>query len=322
MPTAIVSEKISKVLSALDATDRLLIAFWALLSLLSLSLHARVAFWHWCILANIAAALLLCLIARAAGAHRSQALHGIHHWSAYPLVLFTFKQVYFLIRPLHHGKDYDALLAAIDHALFGLHPTQWLARMANPYVTELLQIAYTLFYVWFLVLGIELYRKRRFASFRFTIVYGFLISYVGYLLLPAVGPRFTLHDFARINTELPGVLFTPALRVFVNFFESIQPGMTGAAALASAQRDVFPSGHTMMMLLMMVFACREKLQTRGAVWITGSLLIFATVYLRYHYVVDILAGALLALLCLYTAPGLQRWIQPRKPEACAGDRAP
>jgi membrane-associated phospholipid phosphatase len=37
----------------------------------------------------------------------------------------------------------------------------------------------------------------------------------------------------------------------------------------------------------------------------AGLMILSTLYLRYHYVVDILAGVLLAALCLLLAPLLQ-----------------
>jgi membrane-associated phospholipid phosphatase len=303
-------EKIRKIFITLDATDRLLIAFWGLLSFAFLLLCNRSSLWLLSIPVNLAASLIVWLIAYSAHSHKSKVLQVIHHWAAYPLLIFSYKQVYFLIRLLHKGKDYDSLLISIDHWLFGIHPTQWIAGFANPYMTELLQIAYSLFFVLFIVVGCALYRKHRFANFRFTVVYGFLVSYIAYFFLPAVGPRFTLHDFSNINTDLPGLFFTPALRWFVNIFESIPPGVTNSAALIKAQRDVFPSGHTMMMLIMMVFVCREKLKIRNFVLIAGFLLILATVYLRYHYVIDLIAGIFLAALCLYTADGLRNRIKP------------
>jgi membrane-associated phospholipid phosphatase len=48
--------------------------------------------------------------------------------------------------------------------------------------------------------------------------------------------------------------------------------------------------------------------------VTGMLLIFATVYLRYHYFVDIVAGVLLALLCLLTANKIYTLFENRKQE--------
>ncbi len=303
MPTAITSRYVPKLLTLLNSTDRLLIAFWCLLSLVSIVLHSRIPVWRLIILANLAACVLLCLMAFIARSSGSKMPGYIYDWAAFPLVVFTYKQLYFMIRPLHKGRDYDQLLLALDRLLLGINPTEWLAGFANPYMTEVLQIAYSLFYVFFIVVGLELYLKKdqgRFKYFRFTVVYGFFISYVGYFFLPAVGPRFTLHDFSRIDIELPGLLLTPGLRWFINIWESIQSGVSNSIAVVNAQRDVFPSGHTMMTLITIVFAYRYKLKVRHYILGAGILLIIATVYLRYHYFIDVLAGAFLAFLCLLT----------------------
>ena len=99
-----------------------------------------------------------------------------------------------------------------------LNPTR-LTHFAHPVLTEVLQVAYTIFYLLFLAAGLELYRRKDRAVFHFymfTCVYGFYLSYLGYFTLPAVGPRFTLHDFGMLDQELPGLWLTPYLRWFVN----------------------------------------------------------------------------------------------------------
>jgi membrane-associated phospholipid phosphatase len=304
MPAKTFANKIQTLLISLHSTDRLLIVFWGLLSLVCLILHERIPDWGMIVTASVAAIAVACLLAYASRATGSRALECVHDWAAFAMVVFTYKQIYFMIGPIHHGRDYDNLLMAIDRALFRVNPTQWLAGFSNPLLTEVLQIAYSLFYVFFIAVGLELYLKRdllQFRWFRFTVVYGFLLSYVGYFFLPAAGPRFTLHDFSRIETELPGLFFTPALRWFVNYWESIPSGASNVVALACAQRDVFPSGHTMMTLVAIILAYRFRLKVRPYVLGMGILLMTATVYLRYHYVIDVVAGALLVILCLLPA---------------------
>lgn len=303
-----------RTIGRLDSTDLLLVIFWGFLVLLAAALHDRVPQWWIIVAANVAAGALVYVLARL-----STAVRWLHDWAAFVLVLFTYKQVYYLIGPVHRGRDYDQLLMELDRALLGVNPTEWLARLASPGLTELLQIAYSLFYAIFIVIGIELYRREGrigFDRFRFTIVYGFLLSYAGYFLLPATGPRFTLHDFASIDAELPGVAVTSALRAFVNFFESIPAGASSGIALVSAQRDVFPSGHTMMTIVAVALAYREGLTVRKGMLVLGLLLVFATVYLRYHYVVDLIAGGVLALFCLMTSRKLLRLLDriTRAPE--------
>jgi membrane-associated phospholipid phosphatase len=316
VPTSTVSHKSRKLFISLHSTDRLLIAFWCLLSLVSLILHARIPEWRLIVLGSIATAAVVCALAYAAGSADSRVLRWIRDWAAFAMIVFTYKQIYFMIRPIHQGRDYDQLLIAVDRALFGVNPTEWLAGFSNPCLTEVLQIAYSLFYVFFVAVGLELYLQKdllQFQRFKFTIVYGFFISYVGYFFLPAVGPRFILHDFSRIDIELPGLLLTPFLRWFVNIWESIPPGVSNVAALACAQRDVLPSGHTMMTLIVMVLAYKFRLKLRHYVFGMGILLIFATVYLRYHYVIDVIAGAFLVLPCLLTADKVRALFRGHSP---------
>jgi membrane-associated phospholipid phosphatase len=62
----------------------------------------------------------------------------------------------------------------------------------------------------------------------------------------------------------------------------------------------------MMTLVLMYLSLRLRIRLRGFIIVTGSLLIMATVYERYHYVVDLLGGAVFMLLCVLTAPLLYR----------------
>jgi membrane-associated phospholipid phosphatase len=287
--------------------DKLFIGFWGLLAILSLIFHARVPIWPSILITGLIASFVVFLIARWDDQARSQISRVFHHWAPFALVVFTYKQIYFLIPAIRLGQDYDGLLIAIDRWLFHVNPTQWLAQCSNPVLTEILQLCYSSFYLLFIAAGLELYLKNRLRELRFftlTNVYGFFLSYIAYFIFPAIGPRFTLHDFSRIDTDLPGVFFTPALRWFVNVFEAIQRGMTNSAAMASAQRDVFPSGHTMMTILVIAMAWRLGLKVRPWILAIGILLIFATVYLRYHYVIDVIAGAVLAVPCLLTSKKL------------------
>ena len=296
----------------LHSTDVVIIAFGLLLSLVNAIFSSRIPHWWLMILINCGVSIAVCWLAYGRHTTGSRLLAIVHDWYVAPLVFLTFKELYFMIKPIHFGSDYDQLLIAIDRWMFGVDPTHWLMQIANPYLTELLQIAYTSFYFLFLVLGYELHRRRdpnAFHFFMFTCVYGFFISYAGYFFLPAVGPRFTLHDFSTLNTELPGVFLSRYLRWFVNTGGSAPMGVPNEVAIAGTQRDVFPSGHTMMTLVLMNLSSRFKLKVRYGIYVTGTLLIVATVYQRYHYVIDLIAGAVCMMICVFTAPKLYEYIK-------------
>jgi membrane-associated phospholipid phosphatase len=195
------------------------------------------------------------------------------------------------IRP----RLYDDILIRIDYALFGAHPTVWMERINNPLLTGLLQVAYISYYVMPISLVLSLYFKENMNAFNsaaFAILLCFYLSYIGYLLVPAVGPRFTLGHVQTADLSAgPATLW-------------IRQTLDG---LEHNKTDAFPSGHTAVALVTLVYAWkyREKVLS----WILAPAvlaLIISTVYLRYHYVVDVIAGVLLAALTVLIAPKTYR----------------
>ncbi|HXG01002.1 MAG TPA: phosphatase PAP2 family protein [Bacteroidota bacterium] len=299
--------RVQTVTKYLHSADLLFIGFNLILSSINVVFAHRIPYWWLIVLSNFAGSGFICLLAYFRHTTGWKPLRLLHDWYVPIATFFTFKALYFMIKPIHQGRDYDDVLIAIDRWLFGVNPTVWIMQFANPWLTEILQIAYTLFYFLFLILGYEFYQRRKldlFHYFMFTCVYGFFLSYLGYFFLPAVGPRFTLHDFSTLDQELPGVFLTEYLRWFVNAGGSIPTGVPNEVAISLAQRDVFPSGHTMMTIVLMYLSRKHRAKCRWFMYITGTLLIIATVYHRYHYVIDLVAGAAFAWLCIATSARL------------------
>jgi membrane-associated phospholipid phosphatase len=59
----------------------------------------------------------------------------------------------------------------------------------------------------------------------------------------------------------------------------------------------------------MYLSARWKVRARYIVYVVGTLLILATVYQRYHYVVDLFAGFCFAMVCIGTAWPLYSFIK-------------
>ncbi|MBI5216848.1 MAG: phosphatase PAP2 family protein [Ignavibacteriae bacterium] len=295
---------ISRFIEPLRPVDALVIFFAIFLSVLDV-FFVPFETASWLIAANIVASIVIVAFSSYRAHHPS--ISWLHDWYPVPIIFFTFKEIHVIIQSIAR-PDIDVALIEIDRWMFGGDPTVFLAQFIHPALTEILQIAYTSFYFIMLTLGIELYMRKDFKKFTFstfTMSYGFYLSYIGYLLFPGVGPRFTLHDFYLLDTELSGLWLTQITRDIINAGESIPPGISDA--FKHAQRDVFPSGHTQMTLIVLYFANKYKLKSRYVLYFFGSLLIVATVYLRYHYVIDLLAGALFMLFTVWTAPKIARW---------------
>ena len=296
-----------KLISILAPVDVVSILFMLFLIGLNLVFFGRVASWLEIIVINLLVIAAIFVLAYWAETKKTKLLIGLHRFYSYAFVLFVFKEIYLMVRPIH-PVDYDGLFISIDHWLFGVNPTQWAAQFAHPVLTEIFQIAYFSYYVLFLMLGIELYCRYTIEEFdrgAFLVVYGFYLSYLGYFLLPAVGPRFTLHNFYALGQELPGLFFAAPIRDFINAGESISSMLPNAIDVV--QRDVFPSGHTQLTLIVLYLGHQYRLKTRWVMTILAGLLIVGTIYLRYHYVIDLVGGALFFVVTIWSGKKIQTW---------------
>jgi membrane-associated phospholipid phosphatase len=239
--------------------------------------------WH-----IVAIALLLFQIKRP-----NRTTWVFRNWYPVFYVATCYKEMALFI-PAIRRSDADRWLAEVDYRVWGAHPTVWLERIHSPALTEFLQIIYTLFIPAVLFVAALLWRKRSYAAFQyyaFLIALGFLISYVGYLLVPARGPRFLLRDLQHF--PLQGLWFFDAMQTTLDRLEE-------------AHFDCFPSGHTELTILAWWGSRMVSNRLFQVYFAYTPPLIFATVYLRYHYSVDVLAGAVVAAGLIVSAPVLYR----------------
>jgi len=300
----------------LKAFDLVIVVFYLILTLLQIIFYQRIDTWWLWIIVNAGIIFTAFTLAYLETKFENKFWRSIHYWYVVPLTLITFKQIYFMVKPIR-VHDFDDLFIAIDRWVFGTDPTHFLHQFANPFLTEILQIIYSMFYLLPIILGLFLLRKKRYIAMDFavfTVIYGFCLSYLGYFLLPGIGPRFTLHDFHTINVQLPGLLLTNFLRDVTNAGESIPTGTLTPAEYV--QRDIFPSGHTMITLIIIYLSVRLKSRSRFFFVPVGSLLIFSTVYLWYHYVIDLIGGLAFMIFAVWSAKYIFNWWRKQigKPE--------
>jgi membrane-associated phospholipid phosphatase len=73
------------------------------------------------------------------------------------------------------------------------------------------------------------------------------------------------------------------------------------------KRDCMPSGHTQIVLIVLYLAHRYEKFLFYIFFPIICGLILSTVYLRYHYVIDLFVGATIAVGCMIIGPRLYRW---------------
>jgi membrane-associated phospholipid phosphatase len=220
-----------------------------------------------------------------------------HHFSPILFVVFIYESLGNLIQYLQ--PDIDPWLIQIDFSIFGLHPTLWMEQWIVPWFTDIMSLAYLSYYFIPVAFVAFLYLKGRMVELErsiFVLAFGYYISFIGYILFPAVGPRYAMAHLYSIPLE--GSFITDFVRDTLN-------------ALEHNKRDVMPSGHTQMVLMVLFLARRyEKVLFYVFLPIICGL-ILSTVYLRYHYVIDLMVGVALAIGCAFIGCQLHKWWNPQ-----------
>ena len=207
-----------------------------------------------------------------------------------PIVFNTLEP---LIETLRGGARDDLLIAA-DRRLFGVDVTVWLQRIVHPRLNDVFFIFYASYYFLALSLGLILWRRDRATARRyvFTLMLCYYVSYAGYFAIPALGPRFA--QASEYSVSLTTSWLSRTIADTIN-------------ALEKTKFDVFPSGHTMIAIAVVLIARKRAPNTFPYFLVLASGLVISTVYCRYHYVIDVIAGAALAFL---TVP-LGDWLYDR-----------
>ena len=192
------------------------------------------------------------------------------------------------------AHDFDALMRSLDTMLFmGLDPAVEIQRFEWRPLSEWLAFSYAFYGPFFpLALG-AIYLRRGTLALREAVTAlscMFAVGFSLYMLVPVKGPALSQPLAMPVDLAL----------------------LAEVKDLMDVQRftwDCFPSLHTAGALLLSWVCFRHA---RGLFWFTLPMVIstpFACVYLRYHYVVDVLAGAVLALAVMWLTPRLRvaRW---------------
>ncbi len=237
----------------------------------------------------------------------------VRRWPAARPVLWLRETLPFLACVLVYTNLHDTLgfanphdvhdhLAAFDQWLFGLQPTVWAERFVTRGRTELMNLLYWNFAWIALAPSAALLVRGRWRDFRavtFGVVLCFLLGYFLYLAFPAAPPRLVLAQQYRVHLLGGPVtgLADSALRL-----------------LPTDSRAAFPSLHAAVSVLVLGYAWRR---VRGLFWpllLAVLGLLVSTVYLRHHFVADLLAGFALAPCAAWLAPRLDRVWSARQRE--------
>ncbi len=187
--------------------------------------------------------------------------------------------------PAIHPLLEDTFLQTIDHSLIGTSLSVRLEPLVHPALTEFFSFCYILFFpnlfvgmIYYFVGDLDVLKKFFVGLFS---LYG--IGLFGYSLLPALGPCLAMPD--QFNTPLEGWVFTRWNAELVR--------------VGSNRVDVFPSLHCAVSSFILLCDCRHRPWRFRLYLIPCVGLWISTIYLRYHYFIDVLCGFALSALSLW-----------------------
>lgn len=271
-----ISRWLGEVRAACGAFEWVTFAYLAWIGAILILFHRNVphAAGYFALHAAIAAGIAF--LARAAARSRSSVLRFARHWYPLPLYIFFFEELGRLVHAVFSGW-FDRWLVAFDHSLTGVHPAVWLAQFAFPALNDFMQFAYMTYFLYLVILPAILYAQRDRREFWTVMVSTAVANYSIYavaVLLPIESPYYSL---AALETQkLAGGYCTAVIDLVERF------GRVHGAA--------FPSAHVAGSMVAMLASWRYR---RWLFWLClpfFASMCVATVYGRYHYVADVLAG--------------------------------
>ncbi len=202
-------------------------------------------------------------------------------------VLSTFAQLHLILPAATRWRRLDDRLLGFDQRWLRYEPSVAWDAHVTPAATEWLSFFYLSY---FALLAVHLFpivfverRRHIVAEFTLGIATLYCAGQLLYVVVPAYGPY--VHLAGTFSRDLDGPTWYPLMRRIV--------------ASGGARADVFPSLHTAAPTFLALFSFHHRRErpfryTWPVVAFVASQIIVATMYLRWHYLIDVLAGLTLA----------------------------
>ena len=260
-------------------TAGLTVAYLAATALLIVFRGRALTGWPWVVLAH----LVVCggLVTILLRDRLPLAVLVVRDW--HPLVLFPilYKEVERLAAVIGDWR-LTARIPAVEAALFHGQPSIYLSeRFPIVMLSEFLHFCYVAYVVVIPAVAIYWYtcgRRRAFHELMLLLTTVMLGSYLFFILFPVDSPYYRVE---RIGPPLSGHFF----------FDLVH----AVSSRGGARGGAFPSAHVSGALVLWLTAWRH--QPRLALWLSPVILglIVSTVYARFHYALDTLAGIAVAV---------------------------
>jgi membrane-associated phospholipid phosphatase len=173
----------------------------------------------------------------------------------------------------------DPLVANLEVTVFGGHPSIWFSEYFPwKWFNDLMNFGYLSYYFLIFIVCYTVYKKsyQHFSFVLFVVVMSFYIYYLIFIIFPVAGPQYSL---------LPPDNQLPDAYVFRDVIKWIH-------RFGERPTAAFPSSHVGMLCILLYLS--GKFAPKLIKWLIpfGVILVLSTVYIKAHYVIDVIAGFL------------------------------
>ncbi len=247
---------------------------------------------------------------------RSHWVFALSGMAAWYLTYATFRNLKSFVPWVNHN-NYDDQLASIDRAIFlGHNPAD---LMHDLFGTSLFaQLMAAVYVVWIFLVPVSIAialvwtRHKRAGSWYVTsVAFAWMFGALIYLLVPTVGPVYSDPDQF---TDLPHTYVTWLAETLLDDRTAVLADPWAAGTLQTIA--AFASLHVgiMMTICLVAHFVRMPRWVRVSAWVFLAMTCLSTVYLGWHFFVDVLAGLALGSLCVWLgalATGNRVGLRPR-----------
>jgi membrane-associated phospholipid phosphatase len=265
------------------STDALVLGALLLFAITAAACRSRVPAWRTVVLGNAAvAAGYLVAGAAARRVRRPAAGAALRAGTVCGALAYLFSAV----APLQlviHGRWLDGAVIAFEHSALGAQPTLWLQRFVRPWLTEWMMFAYVAYILLYPLVCAAIWRVDGALERCLMALAAVNVTCdLGFIVLPVAGPVPFLGD-----------AFTVPLRgwVFTWMGEMIRTNLHFVGGS-------LPSPHCAAATVLWVMAWRHRRWLALALAPIVATLYVSTVYCRYHYASDAVAGIVVAVVAL------------------------
>ncbi|MFC1546482.1 phosphatase PAP2 family protein [bacterium] len=272
----------------LKPIDILVLGYYLFLSVLVLIFNKNLPYWWMYIFLHIFIMYIVFLFVRDTDRSQNEVLKFLRYF--YPILLYTvmYEEVNSLVHIIF-PEWLDRHVYDVEYALFGFHATAILDKIKSLWVTEFFKISYFSYYwIVFIPMSYLLITKKTNAAVDYieTMSIAYYICYIGFIFFPVRGPRYEL---THLHPEpLAGFIISP-IQDFIMKTGSMYGGC-------------MPSSHVAAAWVSAAMIYRYMRKAFIPVLILVIFLSISTVYCRYHYFLDVIAGFIVFLIALYIRP--------------------